>query len=234
MPFPLSPYSDEFLVSIQRTVTHERLQRYLTATDKNLPNALMLYEQNVALSETMYGLLHGLEVSVRNAMDHHLKASFVRDDWYDVAPLKQYWRDKVNEAKDNVKDAHGVALPGKVIAELTFGFWIDLTSTYNNNSLWLGRKLSAAFPNTTKPRHEIHTRMKEVQRLRNRISHHERILTSRMQFYIGGRVFLTLDQVLECVDWVCADTAGWLKTRFRYADAQRILNTIISIGGVRL
>jgi hypothetical protein len=234
MPFPISPYSANFLVSIQRTVTHERLQRYLTATGANVPHALMLYELNVALSETMYGLLHGLEVSVRNAMDYRLKDSYVRDDWYEVAPLTPYWRDQVNNAKDKVRDAAGVALPGKVIAELTFGFWVDLTGNRYNNPLWLGQRLSAAFPNTTKPRQEIHTRLKEVQRLRNRISHHERILTSRNRLYNGSRVFLTLDEVLECIHWVCADTADWLRRRFRYAAAQGILNRIVSIGGVRL
>jgi hypothetical protein len=233
MPFPESPYTAAFLVSIQRTVTRERLQRYLTSTGGNLPNALMLYEHNVALSETLYGLLHGVEVAVRNAIDHHLKASYGRDDWYDAAPLKPYWRDQVDEAKDKVKDSAGVVLPGQVIAELTFGFWVELAGNYYNNPLWLGRKLGAAFPNTTKCREDIHTRLKQVQRLRNRLSHHERILTSRNRLYNGSTVFLTLDEVIECADWVCADTSAWLKTRFRYATVQRILSTIISIG-VRL
>ena len=232
MPFPPSPYSTAFLVSIQRTVTQERLLRYLAATGGDLPNALILYEHNVALSEIMYGLLHGLEVTVRNAIHHHLKASYGREDWYDAAPLTVYWRDQVNNAKDKVKDAAGVILPGKVIAELTFGFWVDLTGKHYNNPLWLGRKLSTAFANTTKTRHDILTRLKEVQRLRNRISHHERILTSRNKVYTGD-TFLTLAEVLVCVDWVCADTAAWLKTRFRYAEAQRILTTVSSIG-VRL
>jgi hypothetical protein len=68
-----------------------------------------------------------------------------------------------------------------------------------------------------------------VQRLRNRISHHERILTSHNRLYTGD-TFLTLDQVLECVDWVCTDTCGWLKSRFRYAEAQHILAAVTSTG----
>lgn len=232
MPFPKTSYSADLLVSIQRTVTTDRLRTYLTATGGDLPNALTLYEFNVALSETLYGLLHGTEVAVRNAMHHQLKTSYGRDDWYDAAPLKSYGRDQVDAAKDKVKNAAGVVLPGQVVAELTFGFWADLTGVHYNNPLWLGRKLSAAFPNATRSRQNIHARLKEIQLLRNRISHHERILTSRNKLY-NGRTLLALDDVLECVEWVCADTAGWLKTRFRYLTVQRILNTIVSIG-VRL
>ena len=229
MSFPPSPYSASFLASIQRTVTHERLLRYLGAAAQNISNALLLYENNVALSEIMYGLLHGIEVSMRNAMHYCLKASYGRDDWYDVAPLSAYWRDQVNHAKDKVRSATGLILPGKVIAELTFGFWVDLTGKHYKNSLWLGRKLSAAFPQTSKPRGDIHLRLKAVQLLRNRISHHERILTSQRKLYTGYAL-LTLTEVLECVDWVCADTAAWLRDRFRYAEAQRILADVYATG----
>jgi hypothetical protein len=45
----------------------ERLSRYLSATGRDVPKALELYEYNVQLSEVLYGILHGLEVSVRNA-----------------------------------------------------------------------------------------------------------------------------------------------------------------------
>jgi hypothetical protein len=98
----------------------------------------------------MYGLLHGIEVAVRNAMHHAMTTSYRRTDWYDAAPLSAYWRDQVNDAKGKVRSATGAMLPRKVLAELTFGFWVDLTGRYYNNSLWLGRKLSTAFPNTTK------------------------------------------------------------------------------------
>jgi hypothetical protein len=165
-------------------------------------------------------------------MHHHLKTSYSRDDWYDAAPLTPYWRDQVNNAKDKVKDAAGLILPCKVVAELTFGFWVDLTGRHYNNPLWVGRRLSAAFPNTTSPRHDVLTRLKEIQRLRNRISHHERILTSRGKLYTGGG-FLTLPEVLAPTDWVCADTASWLKVRFRYVAAQRVLTAVPSFG-VRL
>ena len=56
-------YTAQFLTSIERTISRERLKRYLGATQQHIVNALELYEHNVALSEALYGYLHGLEVA---------------------------------------------------------------------------------------------------------------------------------------------------------------------------
>lgn len=220
------PYSAQFLLSIRRTVTTERLTRYLGATGQDVPRALELYEYNVQLSEILYGLLHGLEVTVRNAEHQALTASYGTPTWYDIAPLSAYWQDQLADAKAKP----GVAgKPGKVVAELTFGFWVDLISRHNHNRLWMGKRLSSAFPNTTLRRDAIHARLKSVQLLRNRISHHEPILTSARALYNGNGV-LRLAQILECVEWVCPDTAQWIRSQFRYAEAERILNHVNGSG----
>jgi hypothetical protein len=119
-------HSPQLPRDIERAVSHERLRRYLAAASQNLSDALFLYEQNVALSEMTYGLMHGVEIAVRNAMHDHLSAHFNTWRWFDVAPLPPYSTDKVVAA---VRDAGGPnASPGKVVAELTFGFWTDLSA----------------------------------------------------------------------------------------------------------
>ena len=225
MPFPPSPYTPQFLTSIERTVTEERLRRYLGATRQDVANALLLYEYNVALSEALFGLLHGLEVSLRNTMHQALTANYGTAAWYDRAPLSTYWSERIAAAKGRV----GATTPGKVIAELTLGFWVELLSRPNQNIFWLGKQLGTAFPNTTLRRDQIHQRFKIVQLLRNRISHHEPILTTRNTLYTGHD-FLTLAELLECVEWVCVEAAQWMKTRFRYAEAERILDAVKATG----
>ncbi len=93
------PYNPQLLASIERTVTHERLRRYLNATGHDVSLALELYEYNVRLSEVLYGLLHGLEVTVRNAENHALCAGYGTSAWYDLAPLSPYWLDQIRAAK---------------------------------------------------------------------------------------------------------------------------------------
>jgi hypothetical protein len=220
-----APYSAEFIVSIQRTITMERLTRYLSATRKDVSKSLELYEYNVQLSEVLYGLLHGLEVTVRNAEHHALSASYGTATWYDTARLSIYWQDQLAAAKAKP----GVAgKPGKVIAELTFGFWVDLLKNQNHRSLWVGHKLHTAFPNARRHRGLIHERLKAIQLLRNRISHHEPILTASNALYNGDGL-LTLPEVLECVEWVCANTAQWIKAEFRYSEAARILREVAAM-----
>lgn len=218
-------YSAQFLISIERTVTKERLTRYLTATAQDLSRALRLYECNVHLSEVLYGLLHGLEVTVRNAAHCALTASYGGPDWYDRAPLSSYWTDRVKKAKNGV----GATTPGNVVADLTFGFRVELLSKRNQNVLWVGRRLKTAFPNTTLSRKIIHERLKAIQQLRNRISHHERVLTSSKKLY-AGHGSITLPELVECVEWVCTDTAHWMRTQFRYGEAERILSGVSAMG----
>jgi hypothetical protein len=52
---------------MERTITLERLTRYLGAAGQNVSKALELYEYNVHLSEVLYGLLHGLGVAAQRA-----------------------------------------------------------------------------------------------------------------------------------------------------------------------
>jgi hypothetical protein len=220
------PYSAALLNSIERTITRERLTRYLGATKQDMPKALALYEYNVQLSEVLYGLLHGLEVMVRNAAHHALTANYGTAAWYDVAPLSLYWQDQLSKAKAKPGAA---GKPGKVIAELTFGFWVDLFSKPNHNRLWMGRNLRAAFPNTTLHRDIIHERLKAIHLLRNRLSHHEPILTSANGLY-NGNIIITLPQLTQCMEWVCTHTAQWIKAQSRYDDAERILREVRASG----
>jgi len=241
------PYSAALLISIERTITRERLKRYLSATAHDLSRALELYEYNVQLSEALYGLLHGLEVAVRNAAHHALTISYGSASWYDspptpgfgipqagaagpawhqYAPLSPYWRDKVDEAKRRPGVGRN---PGKVIAELTFGFWVDLLQSRNHRSLWVDRKLNAAFPNARgKTRSDIHNRLKSIQLLRNRISHHEPVLTTSNALYNGDGL-ITLGELMECVQWVCTETAQWMQAEFKYTEAQRILHDVAAM-----
>jgi Abi-like protein len=224
MGLPPSPYSPQFITSIERTVTRERLRRYLVAVHQDVAKALLLYEYNVALSEALFGLLHGLEVTLRNAIHCQLTASYGNASWYDSAPLSPYWSAQVADAKNKVG-----AIPGKIIAELTFGFWVELVSRPNHNVLWAGRKLNRAFPHATCSRAAIHRRLKTIHRLRNRISHHEAVLTSRKTLYAGYE-FITTAELLECVEWICTEAAGWMKTRFRYEEANCILDAVCGSG----
>jgi hypothetical protein len=116
----------------------------------------------------------------------------------------------------------------KLLAELSLGFWIDLLK-HGNHRLWVERKLHTAFPNTRLTMKLIHQHLKAIQLLRNRISHHEPVLTSSNRFYNGDSL-ISLLEVLESVEWICPETAQWMRTQFRYAEAERIMRHVASMG----
>jgi hypothetical protein len=72
--------------------------------------------------------------------------------------------------------------------------------------------------------------MEKITHLRNRIAHHERILTSDRRLWAGHQSYLNLDEISECAEWICPDTARWLAGKFRYKDAGLILLKVSTMG----
>jgi hypothetical protein len=236
-------YTAAFLACINRVISQERLSRYLTATKGDIGGALELYEYNIAISEALFGFLHGLEVAVRNSIHSTLRRDLGTPTWFDggaalpwsttgeTLALTAVMSAMVTEAKAKLPPT---ALPGKLIAELTFGFWPNTLTKRFHSILWLP-SLHKAFPNATVPRSAIHLRLEVIRRLRNRIAHHEPILTSHNEVYTGfkDQPYIALSSLLECVEWVSEDAALWLKAQTRYRWAEELL-LVVSKKGITI
>lgn len=66
---------------------------------------------------------------------------------------------------------NGEILPGKVIAELTLGFWASLTDKSREKTIWVPY-LHHAFP-MGPDRTDLDRRIGEINTVRNRLAHHE-------------------------------------------------------------
>ncbi|MGD0630397.1 MAG: hypothetical protein ABR987_13660 [Terracidiphilus sp.] len=222
-------HSPQALIEIERAISRERLKRYLSASGSNLPLAVALYEQNVALSEAVFGLLHGLEVAIRNVMHDLLTAHYGTPRCFQSAalPLTPFGLDKVACA---IRDAGGLyASPGMIVAEFTFAFWSNLAARCYHWTLWQPC-LHRAFPAARLSRPIVHARLESVRTLRNRIAHHEPVLTSRRSLYAGSGVYLPLTSLYECAQWLGPELAAWLRSSFRYCNAEAILSQVASSG----
>lgn len=222
-------HSPHALVEIERAISRERLKRYLAATGNNLSSAVAVYEQNVAVSEAVFGLLHGLEVAIRNCMHEVLTVHYGTPRWFQSAAvvLTPYGQDKVAAA---IRDAGGSdASPGKVVAEFTFGFWSNLAARGYHWTLWQPC-LHRAFSAVRLARPVVHARLESIRTLRNRIAHHEPVLTSQRSLYAGAGHFLPLTGLSECANWVGPELATWLETSYRYSTAAAILDQVAASG----
>ncbi|GAA5073122.1 hypothetical protein HNP84_009264 [Thermocatellispora tengchongensis] len=163
---------------IAEAISAERFAPYLAASGHCRERALRLYAWNMEISGAILGPLHLLEVTLRNAMHRELTALAGRADWWHspAVPLDVTSSEKIDAAKRTIAALHMTPTPGRVIAELSFGFWTTLLSSRHAYEMRLWRPaLHQAFPAYRGPRRPVHSDLYHLRRLRNRIAHHEPI-----------------------------------------------------------
>lgn len=142
---------------------------------------LSRYLLNMALSESFYPALQFAEIALRNAVHRELSARCGADAWYDspLSRLTPWQQDKVTEAKDSLRKRRKPLTSGRIVAELTFGFWTGFFNNFHART-GIGSYLSKnAFPHapaTEQYQAKLDKRWLEIRDLRNRVFHHERIL----------------------------------------------------------
>jgi len=194
-------YSTAQIASLERTLSIDRLSPYLAASGGDKKAAILLYEWNTTLSEGLYGLLQGLEVALRNAMHEALTAGLGRADWYDCVVLQFPLEEALRKAKRKLGQEGKALSAGRIVAELSFGFWTGLTGPFYAQNLWIPH-LRHAFPHKRLGHKTVHGRLDAIRKLRNRVAHHESIISRDLS--------ADLTHILEVVGWICADTAIWL------------------------
>lgn len=190
---------------IVAALSPERFAPYQRKTGGDLHRAVRLYEWNLAVSGAFHEALGILEVVLRNALGRQLATyhGALAGQWYDdpLGVLSDLARDDIAAARRRVRKLRRPETPGRVVAELNFGFWKFLLAKRYEATLWTG-SLRLAFPNLQPQRRAVVYRaLDEMHTVRNRIAHHEAIhsrdLTADM---------LTIYRLL---DWIDRDVGAW-------------------------
>lgn len=118
----------------------------------------------------------------------------------------------VLRAADKITDSGKPETPGRVISELSFGFWVNMLLSKYDPVLWAPLHLSFPDLPLDVDRAGFHARLLQVQSLRNRIGHHEPIFTRN----------LTRDYAdcLGLIRWLSADKAAWIAP---HCDVMRLM-----------
>lgn len=192
--------------SLEKTVSVARLAKYLAATGNDLDAALGLYERNTRLSEALYTTLQGLEICLRNTIDHQMIVVYGRD-WLTngIPPLAQNAIDSVSAAvKEFTNPSHD-----DLVAELKFSFWVGLLGPGYDNNLWRKALHKGFRAKSGKKRSDVHGRMNALRRFRNRVAHHEPIFATALQMHT---------EALEAIEWMCRDTHAWISACSRFTE----------------
>lgn len=196
-------YTNEQLEDLVATLSTDRFDRYLNEATGDRWLAVKLYEWNASLSESLYGVLQGLEVALRNSFHRTLSAAFNRNDWYDIQNLLAVeQQESIRKAKARIVNDGKTVCPARVVAELTFGFWVSLTGPTYAQTLWDQHLYKSLTPNLS--RKAAHRRLEKIRKLRNRVAHHESILARNLKSDYSG--------IIETLHWICPTTAQWIKS----------------------
>jgi hypothetical protein len=184
-----------------------RYGRFRDACGGNHASAIDLYEWHAALSMASFGLIHHFEVLVRNAIDGTLgdgqPQEPIKDTWLvDFGVLQPEGVRQVINAIGRLRQGK-VVTRGRIVAGLSFSFWADLFG-HRYEDLWRHR-LRGAFPNRGLTRKAVSSRMRRVQRLRNRIAHHDSLLDQNVPAVVND--------VLEISGWIDPDARLWLEAQ---------------------
>ena len=168
-----------FSDQLRRAISRERLDAYRQRGSSSDDVELFAhYAWNMALSESLYTPLQCLEVSLRNSIHYAASAQFKTDAWFDLpGVLSTQEINKVQEAKNALIKGEKPLDAGRIIPELTFGFWTSLFDVRYEKILWswLLKPVVPHIPRRIRIRKNLSKRLNRVRTLRNRIFHHEPI-----------------------------------------------------------
>ncbi|GAA4028799.1 Abi family protein [Allokutzneria multivorans] len=188
---------------LEQRLSAERLAPYRAACGGDLDAALALYEQNSRIGAAFWRTLGHVEVLVRNTVHAALQDWSGRADWY--VPLaglltEKARKDVITARERLVRNGH-VDTPGRVVTELSFGFWRYLLAARYERTLWLPC-LRGAFPHLTGMRKDVHDKLAGLHELRNRIAHHEPVHNRPLRR-------LRAD-ALVVAGWICPSSRAWV------------------------
>ena len=178
---------DELL--IHKYITEKRFSKYAS---------LSQYEENLSLSKQYYIPLSILEVSLRNAINQHFE-KFYGAGWLlnEASFLQKDHLSKIFDAKNKIISRKETLTKDKLVAELSFGFWVNLFKSSYDRQMRIAN-LKQIFTNLPSKdiklinRNELFQKINHIRNFRNRIFHHEKIVNN-MQYQ---NIEIQIDEIL--------------------------------------
>jgi hypothetical protein len=138
-----------------------------------------------------------------------LAKRFKDREWYDnkdfIKIATRFQIDRISQARTNIYSEKKDITPGRIVSELSFGFWTSLFDTKFEMTLW--KNLRLAFPNCPKnirKRKTMSSKFNGIRKLRNRIFHHEAI-TWNLEVLKGYT-----EDIIQGIEWLNKDLPLWI------------------------
>ena len=186
-----------FYSEIENVFTTIRLSVYKQdGVDDSICLARYLY--NIEVCKSLYSSLNIFEVTFRNSIDKVLCSIAGADNWYDILSLDPTSMKNINDAKHKIQKKGKPITHDRIISELTFGFWTSLLTPRYSQASFQSKIIKSCFNTVPVAQRNIkylQIRFDKVRILRNRVSHHERIIHWK-------DLYLQHDELLESIKWL--------------------------------
>ncbi len=194
-------------------VSSARLDAYGHTGDDSPVHSVQRYLWNIALSESLYPAVQGVEIGLRNTLDHAIALEY-GDDWlFGGSILFPREQEAVRQLAKRLGSTGSGTSRHACLGGLGFGFWTALLSRSYDGVLWPDL-MPAAFPlvpRRIRSRTELSKRANGVRKLRNRVSHHEPIWHWHD---LGTQHRATA----ELIGWLSPELAGCVAAIDRFED----------------
>lgn len=197
----------------QKHYSYQRTNKYYKGTSKNKIKSNQLYYSNLRVAQSFYPLLNTLEVVLRNAIHRNLSLYFDDRSWICnqvnkfmsnkslVSAGNLFLKKEIIKALNKIEGRNQNIVPGRVIAELSFGFWVAFYDKVHYRIL-RGSTL-ACFPYLPPnvKRKDVFSKLSSIRNFRNRIYHNEPIcfVSSQVDFSLCLTAF---DDIKEILNWI--------------------------------
>lgn len=196
--------------AVSQAISSRRIESYRLKGDNDL-DVLVRYVWNSCLCEALYPSLQTLEIALRNTLHTNIGAYYKNPLWlYDDPPMVDEWGTvAVQCATDEIVKNGKAVEPGRLVAELSFGFWTSLLDRRYERLLWphLLRPSFPHMPAGIRNRHTLSRRFTDLRKLRNRVFHHEPI-------WSRPNLLHEHTEIVDTVGWICPE----LQTVVRLTD----------------
>lgn len=187
--------------NLEKSISKDRLEHYskiFSINDQKI--IIQKYLLNVALSKSLYFSLQTFETTLRNSIHIVLSDKLNNEFWFDDENfLNPRLRVKIDEAKNKI-DKNKELTTGRIISELSFGFWTYLLGKEYEQKIW-NRYVKLIFPNIPKNmavRKKLAARINTIRNLRNKIFHFDTIVDIKNLFEIH-------QEILDFIYWLNKD-----------------------------
>jgi hypothetical protein len=179
---------------------------------------LKLHIWNAQVGEAFHMPIQTVEVGLRNCVNIALTQKFGAEWWQNstftaitdgerVADLEQVTR--------RIRNRNLRLTTDQIVAGLSFGYWVAMLQPRYNPQIW-SSQLRTAFPNLPpgRSRKSIAESAAQVATLRNRISHHEPLISRDLS--------VDFSNIMNLLSWICPVTEAWIRPHCRIPSIMRL------------